>query len=140
MTFHNRLHCISIVRGCVAFNSKLYCSHIFTTRKRSLGQGHIFTSMCQEFCSQGGGAWSGRGGVGLLLVGGGGCLVENPPGRLLLRAVRILLECILVRVSIKMDGLPSIADYTVLTLSLGVSRVHGLSARLSYSCASVTST
>ena len=26
----------------------------------------------------------------------GGCLVENPPGRPLLRAVRILLECILV--------------------------------------------
>ena len=25
----------------------------------------------------------------------GGCLVETPPGRLLLRAVRILLECIL---------------------------------------------
>ena len=30
---------------------------------------------------------------GLLL---GGCLVETPPGRLLLRAVRILLECILI--------------------------------------------
>ena len=28
---------------------------IFTTRKRSLGQGNIFSSMCQEFCSQG---WS----------------------------------------------------------------------------------
>ena len=28
--------------------------------------------------------------------GGGGCLVETPPGRPLLRAVRILLECILV--------------------------------------------
>ena len=29
----------------------------FTARKPSLGQGYIFTSMCQEFCSQGG-AWS----------------------------------------------------------------------------------
>ena len=31
---------------------------IFTARKRSLGQGNIFTSVCQEFCSRGG-AWSG---------------------------------------------------------------------------------
>ena len=29
--------------------------------------------------------------------GGGGCLVETPPRRLLLRAVCILLECILVK-------------------------------------------
>ena len=27
---------------------------IVTARKRSLGQGNIFTSVCQEFCSQGG--------------------------------------------------------------------------------------
>ena len=27
---------------------------IFTARKRSLGQGNIFSSVCQEFCSQGG--------------------------------------------------------------------------------------
>ena len=40
----------------------------------------------------GSGAWS-RGG---LLWGEGMCLVETPSGRLLLRAVRILLECILV--------------------------------------------
>ena len=30
--------------------------NIFTARKRSLGQGNIFRSVCQEFCSQGGGA------------------------------------------------------------------------------------
>ena len=60
-------------------------------------------------CSQGvpgpggsalGGAWSWGG----LLQGGvpgpGGCLVETPPGRLLLRTVRILLECILVNYKI----------------------------------------
>ena len=29
----------------------------FTARKRSLEQGNIFTSVCQEFCSQGG-VWS----------------------------------------------------------------------------------
>ena len=34
-----------------------------------MGQGNIFTSVCQEFCSQGGGAWSG----GCLLPGG--CLL-----------------------------------------------------------------
>ena len=28
--------------------------HIITTRKRSLGQGNIFSSVCQEFCLQGG--------------------------------------------------------------------------------------
>ena len=38
---------------------------------------------------------------GCLVLGGGGCLLQgvpggDPPGRLLLRAVRILLECILV--------------------------------------------
>ena len=27
-------------------------SYLFTARKRSLGQGNIFSSMCQEFCSQ----------------------------------------------------------------------------------------
>ena len=31
-------------------------SLIITARKRSLGQGNIFRSMCQEFCSQGGSA------------------------------------------------------------------------------------
>ena len=73
-----------------------------------LGQGNIFRSMCQEFCS-----WGGGGLVpgGCLIWGGawsrevagpswgllpGGCLAETPPGRLLLRVVRILLECILV--------------------------------------------
>ena len=75
--------------------------HIITARKRSLGQGNIFTSVCQEFCSQGsggflvpGGAWSG-GSVGGSAPGGvpGG---DPPPGRLLLQVVRILLECILV--------------------------------------------
>ena len=60
------------------------CKELFiTTRKRSLGQGNIFTSVCQEFCSQGG-AWSSGGGC--LVPGGawswgylvlGGCLVRG---------------------------------------------------------------
>ena len=39
---------------------------IFTASRRSLGQGNIFRSVCQEFCPQGGGyllrggAWSGE--------------------------------------------------------------------------------
>ena len=32
----------------------IHHSYIVTTRKRSLGQGNIFRSVCQEFCSQGG--------------------------------------------------------------------------------------
>ena len=28
-------------------------NYIITARKRSLGQGNIFSSVCQEFCSQG---------------------------------------------------------------------------------------
>ena len=61
-----------------------------TARKWSLGQGNIFRSMCQEFCSQGG-AWSRgvsgprRGGRCLHSGGGGvpgpgGYLVPGVPG------------------------------------------------------------
>ena len=56
---------------------------IFTACKRSLGQGNIFKSVCQEFCPQAGGvcwggacsggAWSG--GFLLRVVPGG-----DPPG------------------------------------------------------------
>ena len=79
------------------------CKELFiTTRKRSLGQGNIFTSVCQEFCSQGvpvpagmgalsRGGVSGPGGVpgprrvpcpGVCLVlvvpgPGGGCLIPE---------------------------------------------------------------
>ena len=51
---------------------------IFTARKRSLGQGNVFTPVFQSFCSQGGGVMS---------------LDSTPPKK---RAVRILLECFLV--------------------------------------------
>ena len=30
---------------------------VITARKRSLGQGNIFRSVCQEFCPQGGHVW-----------------------------------------------------------------------------------
>ena len=36
-------------------NAKYSINHfLVTARKRSLGQGNIFSSVCQEFCSQGG--------------------------------------------------------------------------------------
>ena len=83
---------------------------IFTARKRSLGQGNMLTGVCLSTggCLVPRGAWSwGRlvPGEGCL-VPGGACLVGgvwsggvpggDPLGRLLLRAVGILLECILV--------------------------------------------
>ena len=73
---------------------KLREGNVFTTRKRSLGQGNIFIGVCQEFCSQGGGP-----GLGGLLLGGGcswGGAWWRPPGWLPLWTVCILLECILV--------------------------------------------
>ena len=111
---------------------------IITARKRSLGQGNIFRSVCQEFCPQEGvvsqhalqvwgvvsqhalhggspgphpgscGVWPGGspgphpgGGGQMPTLGGGLCIpacteLDSPLGRLLPRAVRILLECILV--------------------------------------------
>ena len=65
-------------------NASVANEAIFTSRKRSLGQGNIFTSVCQEFCSQGdacsqggcllpGGVWAGG------VPGPGGCPVETPP-------------------------------------------------------------
>ena len=79
-----------------------------TARKRSLGQGNIFTlvfhSVHRGVLSQHAlqvvsqhalqeGAWSGGGGGS---APKGSAWWRPPPGRLLLRAVRILLECILV--------------------------------------------
>ena len=89
--------------------------------KRSFGQGNIFTSVCHEFCSRGGGgsAPNFRGGVSVpnfrgggsaLNFGGGVCSKFSGGGCLLqilggcldfwntvnVRLVRILLECILV--------------------------------------------
>ena len=69
-------------------------SAVFLPPATKLGQGYIFTGVCDSVhrgrvcLIPGGGAWSG----GSAPVGPGG----DPPGRLLLRAVRILLECILL--------------------------------------------
>ena len=125
-------------------------SDMFTARKRSLGQGNIFKSVCQEFCSWGGvvsqhalqvvsqhalqqvcvlsqyalqqgrsapggclvwgvcswgGAWSRGSAPGGICSQGGGVPGGDPPRQLLLHAVRILLECILVK-NIFLSSLP----------------------------------
>ena len=76
--------------------------HIFTARKRNLGQCNVFTPVCQSFCSQGGvciqrgRSASGR---GVCIQWGGGAKI---PTSWILRdtvnewVVRILLECILL--------------------------------------------
>ena len=46
----------------------IFRESIFTARKRSLGEGNIFTSMCQEFCSRGGGG---------CLLPGGACFLRG---------------------------------------------------------------
>ena len=57
-----------------------------------------------------GGSAAGRGGSAP-----GGCLVETPLGRLLPRAVRILLECILVfHVFIKYHKIPGFFQCTII--------------------------
>ena len=82
-------------------NGKTQIYMLFLPPATNLGQGYIFTGVCDSVHSGGGGvpapggAWSG----GMPGPGGAcsrGGAWETPPGRLLLRAVRILLECILV--------------------------------------------
>ena len=52
--------CFRLLQQFYWFSQKLKIISIFTTRKRSLGQCNIFSSVCQEFCSQGGGStWAG---------------------------------------------------------------------------------
>ena len=67
-----------------------------------LREGYVFTPVCQSFCSRGGGDVRDRGGWGMC---GGACVAEGEcvvwgacmqDTRSLKRAVRILLECILV--------------------------------------------
>ena len=37
-----------------------FCTGIFTARKRSLGQGNVFTGVCQSFCPHASGSWGGH--------------------------------------------------------------------------------
>ena len=82
-------------RGVRSNLTGVVCS-IFTARKRSLGQGNIFSSVCQEFCPQGGGSTSVHTGIPPEQTP-----VDQapPPSQCMLgdtvnkRAVCILLEC-----------------------------------------------
>ena len=70
------LECILVICPSVY----VFCQeqkYVINTRKRSLGQGNVFTPVCDSFCSQGG-------------------VKGIPPSVGHKRAVRILLECILV--------------------------------------------
>ena len=79
----------------------LTLTYMFLPPATKLGQGYIFTGVCDSV-HRGGGSWSGG------VPGPGGCLFgggtwsggvpggDSPSGRLLLRMVRSLLECILV--------------------------------------------
>ena len=44
-------------RKSMSYPVKLSLPNIFTSRKRSLGQGNVFTPVCQSFCSQGRRVW-----------------------------------------------------------------------------------
>ena len=49
-----------------SLNNSITKNNIFTTCKRSLGQGNIFRSMCQSFCPQvGGEGWGSMHGGGM---------------------------------------------------------------------------
>ena len=71
----------------------LFLYTIITARKRSLGQGNIFSSMCQEICSRG---------LPQCMLGYHPPQSRHPPAQCMLgdtvnkRAVCILLECNLV--------------------------------------------
>ena len=67
---------------------------LVTTRKRSLGQGNMFTGVCLS--TEGVPAPGGLPALGGVFASGGVPGGDLPPRRLLLRAVCIPLECILV--------------------------------------------
>ena len=98
------------------------CTSIFTDSKQSLGQGNVFTSVCQSFCSQGGEV-SVRGvfvqGLSLsrgCLSGGSLCQGRLPPhGEE--RAARILLECTLV---MAVNSTCAFANVTYLPFSIDI--------------------
>ena len=105
-----------LVDGKVCLHATSHCpsNYIVTARKRSLGQGNVFTPICDSFCSGegvpslGGGEGAILGEGGLPSLGGsmkrgavegdtvkGEGAVKKPP-LVNKRAVRILLECFLV--------------------------------------------
>ena len=91
-TFQSEFKIQNWIKTCSKAQFRHPTEGVITARKRSLGQCNIFTSVCHSFCPRGGGCLH----PGRLHPGGLG----RPP-RLLQdtvneRAVRILLECILI--------------------------------------------
>ena len=74
--------------SCSGARKSVAVARFITARKRSLRQGYMFTCVC---LSMGGGCMVPEG----LCAWSGGAPGGDPPRRLLLRAVRILLECTL---------------------------------------------
>ena len=61
----NCLRCLFMLSVVITVRNSSCGKVIFTARKRSLGQGNIFSSVCQEFCSQARG-----GGIPACIAGG----------------------------------------------------------------------
>ena len=77
-------------------NTVFVAPEIYYRPRTKLREGYVFTDVCDSVHR----GVPGPVGGGLVTGGAwsrGGCLVETPPEWLLLRAVRILLECILVK-------------------------------------------
>ena len=66
-----QMKCPSVVYEEI--RSIVFQDSIFTARKRSLGQGNIFSNVCQEFCPPGGGGEEGGGLLQCML----GCRMLN---------------------------------------------------------------
>ena len=110
-----------------------FYNSIFTACKRSLGQGNIFSSLCQEFCTQrGGGSASVHAGIAPRGK------TPSPPGsrhlpaqcmlgdRVNKRAVHILLECILVHIqNSRIDWRLSGATFSTHDNMLNLFRIFG---------------
>ena len=79
---------------CKALQSMRTFPNVITARKRSLGQGNIFRSVCQEFCPQGGSASLHAGNTPHLPPPPGTRGRHPPPSPR--EQTRILLECNLV--------------------------------------------
>ena len=115
----NRFKCL-MVTGTLLVQGNTASCYLPQTKFGARQYVYRCVSVHRGVSGLGGGAWSGGSGPRVCLFPGGGtcsgrfwsggacsggCLVEIPAERLLLRAVRILLECILVmKIPIQCNG------------------------------------
>ena len=81
--FHKMVHSVSVSCSytCLEFIDE--CNVVYLPPATKLGQGNIFRSVCQEFCSQGGGGLQAHyqgGGWGVWLGAGGALSIEHALG------------------------------------------------------------